>query len=405
MTKKLRSKGVEAERSGWFDCTEEWGQKKKRWTWRALKVLREERKGARKMRRRQSWAGDPRAWQSVQSPEEHAPSGRKEARDKRSTPAAASPFPGSVASFPFPPLRGVNPEPHLWQSVRSPSAKARPKPRQEAPTPVPGSAWLRCPRWSSSATAWTKLEPRPHPASRWGRIQAKCELLSRVRLCDPVDAWNSPGKNTGGRSLSLRQEIFPTRGLNPGLPHCRQILYQMSHKGSRFKQSCPWNSTASGRLRRPGKHKALGSGPRGDLPSVLPEYSGNCWLREREGRWKEKKQRVPRKIFWVIKKGETFNRANIYEAFTMYVPGLVLNDSWAFSTSFYTRLSRGNLSRNRLQPQLLSRCSRAQEPATTEAPTPQSRSPTTRKAAAVRSACTTAREEPLFATAREKPVL
>ena len=33
-------------------------------------------------------------------------------------------------------------------------------------------------------------------------------------------------------SLSLLQEIFPTQGLNPGLPHCRQILYQLSHKGS-----------------------------------------------------------------------------------------------------------------------------------------------------------------------------
>ena len=26
--------------------------------------------------------------------------------------------------------------------------------------------------------------------------------------------------------------IFPTPGSNPGLPHCRQILYQLSHKGS-----------------------------------------------------------------------------------------------------------------------------------------------------------------------------
>ena len=26
--------------------------------------------------------------------------------------------------------------------------------------------------------------------------------------------------------------IFPTQGSNPGLPHCRQILYQLSHKGS-----------------------------------------------------------------------------------------------------------------------------------------------------------------------------
>ena len=30
----------------------------------------------------------------------------------------------------------------------------------------------------------------------------------------------------------LLQGIFPTQESNPGLPHCRQILYQLSHKGS-----------------------------------------------------------------------------------------------------------------------------------------------------------------------------
>ena len=33
-------------------------------------------------------------------------------------------------------------------------------------------------------------------------------------------------------SLSLLQGIFPTQGSNPCLPHCRLILYQLSHKGS-----------------------------------------------------------------------------------------------------------------------------------------------------------------------------
>ena len=45
-------------------------------------------------------------------------------------------------------------------------------------------------------------------------------------------AKNSPGQNTGMGSLSLLQEIFPTQGFNPGLPHCTWILYQLSHKGS-----------------------------------------------------------------------------------------------------------------------------------------------------------------------------
>ena len=44
--------------------------------------------------------------------------------------------------------------------------------------------------------------------------------------------WNSPGQNTGVGSLSLLQGIFPNQGSNPGLSHCRQILYQLSHKGS-----------------------------------------------------------------------------------------------------------------------------------------------------------------------------
>ena len=44
--------------------------------------------------------------------------------------------------------------------------------------------------------------------------------------------WNSPGQNTGVGSLSLLQRISPNQGLNPGLPHCRQILYQLSHQVS-----------------------------------------------------------------------------------------------------------------------------------------------------------------------------
>ena len=44
--------------------------------------------------------------------------------------------------------------------------------------------------------------------------------------------WNSPGHNTGVGSLSLLQGIFPSQEWNPGLPHCRRILYQLSLKGS-----------------------------------------------------------------------------------------------------------------------------------------------------------------------------
>ena len=48
----------------------------------------------------------------------------------------------------------------------------------------------------------------------------------------PFGLYSSSGQNSGMGSLSLLQGIFPTQGLNLGLPHCRWILYQLSHKGS-----------------------------------------------------------------------------------------------------------------------------------------------------------------------------
>ena len=64
-------------------------------------------------------------------------------------------------------------------------------------------------------------------------------LLSCVLLCDPMDCsllgssvhGDSPGKNTGVGCHTLLQGIFPTQGSNPGLLHCRQILYRLSHQG------------------------------------------------------------------------------------------------------------------------------------------------------------------------------
>ena len=45
---------------------------------------------------------------------------------------------------------------------------------------------------------------------------------------------DSPGKNTGVDCHALLQGIFPTQGSNPGLPHCRQILYCLSHQGNPY---------------------------------------------------------------------------------------------------------------------------------------------------------------------------
>ena len=43
---------------------------------------------------------------------------------------------------------------------------------------------------------------------------------------------DSPGKNTEVGCHALLHGIFPTQGSNPGLLHCRQILYHLSHQGS-----------------------------------------------------------------------------------------------------------------------------------------------------------------------------
>ena len=59
-------------------------------------------------------------------------------------------------------------------------------------------------------------------------------------LCDPMDCnlpgssvhGDSPSKNHGVGFHALLQGIFPTQGSNPGLPHCRRILYHLRHQES-----------------------------------------------------------------------------------------------------------------------------------------------------------------------------
>ena len=61
-----------------------------------------------------------------------------------------------------------------------------------------------------------------------------------LTLCDPMDCRSTrllnpcdfPGKSTRVGCHFLLQGIFPTQGSNPGLPHCRQMLYPLSHQGS-----------------------------------------------------------------------------------------------------------------------------------------------------------------------------
>ena len=51
--------------------------------------------------------------------------------------------------------------------------------------------------------------------------------------------WDFPGKSTGVDCHFLLQRIFSTQGSNPGLLHCRQTFYCLSHQGSLNMEKAP----------------------------------------------------------------------------------------------------------------------------------------------------------------------
>ena len=65
--------------------------------------------------------------------------------------------------------------------------------------------------------------------------------LYPTRLLRP---WDFPGKSTGVDCRFLLQGIFPTQGLNPGLPHCRETLYRLSQQGSQYSKWC-WGKVST----------------------------------------------------------------------------------------------------------------------------------------------------------------
>ena len=89
--------------------------------------------------------------------------------------------------------------------------------------------------------------------------------------------WDSPGQNTGVGGLSLLQGIFPTQGSNPGLLHCRQILYQLSHKGS--PRILEWGSLSllQGELPDPGIELGSPTLQENSLPTELSGKLLSIW--------------------------------------------------------------------------------------------------------------------------------
>ena len=97
------------------------------------------------------------------------------------------------------------------------------KPMDRSP---PGSS---CPWGFSRQEYWSGLPCPPQGDLLNPQIEPRFPALQ-------VDSLLSepPGKpeNTGVGCHALLQGIFSTQGLDPGLPHCRWILYHLSHQGS-----------------------------------------------------------------------------------------------------------------------------------------------------------------------------
>ena len=95
--------------------------------------------------------------------------------------------------------------------------------------------------WMASPTQWTWVwvdsrswwwTGRPGVLRFIGSQRVGHDWVTELNWIGLYSPQNSPGQNTGADSCSFLQWIFPIQGLNPGLLHCRWIVYQLSHKGN-----------------------------------------------------------------------------------------------------------------------------------------------------------------------------
>ena len=83
--------------------------------------------------------------------------------------------------------------------------------------------WIEEQSWGRQVLTFSSPHPSHHHENESHSVES-----------DSVTPWTiqpmefSRPEYWSGCSLSLLQRIFPTQGWNPGLLHCRQILYQLS---------------------------------------------------------------------------------------------------------------------------------------------------------------------------------
>ena len=81
--------------------------------------------------------------------------------------------------------------------------------------------------------------PKTLPSMCYIHSESESEVAqSCLTLCDPMDC-SLPGSSVHGIFQAIVLEwiaISFSRGSNPGIPHCRQTLYHLSHQGSPYTQ-------------------------------------------------------------------------------------------------------------------------------------------------------------------------
>ena len=133
----------------------------------------------------------------------------------KSCPTLATPW--TVAQQALPSMGFSSISVGYWNGLPFPSPGALPDP---AIKPFP-----------ALASAFFTAEPRGKPICECAVLCVVTQLCQT--LCDPINSGppgssvrgDSSGRNTGVGCHALLQGIFPTRGLNPGLPHCKWIHY------------------------------------------------------------------------------------------------------------------------------------------------------------------------------------
>ena len=82
-------------------------------------------------------------------------------------------------------------------------------------------------RWEGGSGWGTHVNPWLIHVNVWQKPLQYCKVISLQLI--KINGKKKKKKNAGVSSLFLLQGIFSTQGSKPGLPHCRWILYLLSH--------------------------------------------------------------------------------------------------------------------------------------------------------------------------------